>query len=167
MLGDHGRWGKIVPYHPSSSVPLIVAGPGIRNDATSTALLSHIDLTATFLDYAGVPIPRQMDSRSFRSTLEGRSTAFREVLFSGLGAWRMAFDGEYKAITGFNPNRAINSPDWTPVSPQVADMRPLIFDLAKDAGENADLYAAMPNGGKHLLNLLAARAADDKSRESL
>ncbi len=30
MLGDHGRWGKSVPFHPSANVPLYVAGPGVR-----------------------------------------------------------------------------------------------------------------------------------------
>ena len=163
MLGDHGRWGKVVPYHPSASVPLIVSGPKIKRGTTSAALVNHIDLAATCLDYAGIPVPKEMDSQSLRTTLEGRSTAHREALFSGLGAWRMAFDGEYKVITGFNPKLERNNPDWTPSSRQVQELRPLIFDVANDAGENADLSGAMPNAGKHLLDMLAAHTAPQSS----
>ena len=70
MLGDHGLWGKIVPYQPSASVPLIVSGPGVRQGTTSSALVSLIDLTASFLDYAGVLRPKDMDSRLLRSVVE-------------------------------------------------------------------------------------------------
>ncbi len=165
MLGDHGRWGKTVPYHPSASVPLTIAGPGIARDTTSAALVDHIDLTATCLDYAGIPVHREMDSRSLRPVLEGRSTVHRDVLFSGLGAWRMAFDGEYKAVTGFNPSRGRNSPDWTTSSPQIQGVAPLVFDLAHDPGENNDLYAAKPAQGERLLQMLAANAAESAKRE--
>lgn len=159
MLGDHGRWGKIVPYHPSASVPLIVSGPGIAKDRSSAALVNHIDLAATCLDYAGVPIPHNMDSRSLRPVLEGRASSHRDVVFSGLGAWRMAYDGEFKAITGFDPSVKYNSPDWTVCSPQIRKVAPLVFDLGRDPGENTDLYGAGPAAGERLLRMLAANAA--------
>lgn len=159
MLGDHGRWGKVVPYHPSASVPLTIAGPGIVSGKTSAALVNHIDLAATCLDFAGIPIPRGMDSRSLRPVLEGRKSAHREVLFSGLGAWRMAFDGEYKVITGFDPNLKQNSPAWTPLSPQIHGVAPLVFDLTNDPGENKDLHATKSSRGEQLLRMLAANTA--------
>ena len=165
MLGDHGRWGKIVPYHPSASVPLTIAGPRIARNTTSAALVSHIDLTATCLDYAGISPSRKVDGQSLRAVLEGRSTTHREVLFSGLGAWRMAFDGEYKAVTGFNPRLKHNSPDWTISAPQIQGVAPLIFDLAHDPGENTDLYAAKPAAGERLLNMLAANATENAEQK--
>ncbi|MGH2354538.1 MAG: sulfatase family protein, partial [Chloroflexota bacterium] len=54
MLGDHNRWGKSTYYQPSAGVPLIAAGPGVREGVTSDALVSLHDLTATFLEHAGV-----------------------------------------------------------------------------------------------------------------
>ena len=165
MLGDHGRWGKIVPYHPSAGVPLTVAGPGIARGTTSAALVSHIDLTATCLDYAGIPIPQEMDCLSLRPVLESRSKVHREVLFSGLGAWRMAFDGEYKAITGFNPSLKQNSPDWTVSARQIHGVAPLVFDRAHDPGENTDLYTARTVRGERLLEMLAANAAESTRQE--
>ena len=65
----------------------------------SEALVSLHDLTATFLDYTGTaPLPA-MTSRSLRNVLEGRTDQHRQKIFSGLGDWRMVFDGHYKLVT--------------------------------------------------------------------
>ncbi|MGH9664218.1 MAG: sulfatase family protein, partial [Bryobacteraceae bacterium] len=117
MLGDHNRWGKTLPYHASASVPLIVAGPGVERGVRSEALVSIMDLAATYLDYASVRRPDDMDSRSIRPVLEGRSKAHREVVYSGLQRWRMVWDGRYKLIRGFEPE-------------------PMLFDLERDPYEN-------------------------------
>ena len=50
MLGDHNRWGKVLPYHASASVPMVIAGPGVQDGVVSDALVSHMDLAATFLE---------------------------------------------------------------------------------------------------------------------
>jgi arylsulfatase A-like enzyme len=98
MLGDQNRWGKVTWYTPSSGIPLIVAGSGMVQGVTSTALVSLYDLTATFLDYAGAaPLPK-MTSRSLRGLLEGRTEEDRNIVLSGLDDWRMAFDGRYKLV---------------------------------------------------------------------
>jgi arylsulfatase A-like enzyme len=83
MLGDHDRWGKTYPFAPSVGVPLVIAGPGVKRGVRSDALASHIDIGATFLDYAGVAHPKQMESRSLRPVLEGRTAKHRDVLLSG------------------------------------------------------------------------------------
>jgi len=116
MLGDHTLWGKTQPYHPSVSVPLVIAGPNIQH--TTTHLPTTIlDLPATFLDYANVPTPESMDSRSLRPFLEGQTETHRDVVFSALHNWKMVFDGRHKYIEGF------------------ADT-PQYFDLETDPQEN-------------------------------
>jgi choline-sulfatase len=159
MLGDHGRWGKSVPYHASACVPFLAAGPGIARGAKSAALISIMDLAATFLDYAGVTTPKDMDSRSFRALLEGKAAKHREVVLSGLGAWRMAFDGRYKVITGFPAKNLKINDEWTPVSKEVAGVKPMVFDLMSDPKENQDLFDAMPADAAKLLERLKASQA--------
>jgi arylsulfatase A-like enzyme len=102
MLGDHDRWGKSVPHEASIRVPLVVAGPGVKHVGTSHALVSVHDLAATFLDYAGISPPKEMDSMSFRPLLEGHTRTHRQYLRSGLNAWRTATDGRYKLVKDFN-----------------------------------------------------------------
>jgi arylsulfatase A-like enzyme len=98
MLGDRGAWGKSVPYGPSVGVPLICAGPGVAPGARCELPTTILDLAATFLDYAGLPVPDDMDSRSLRPLLEGRTDRHRDVVTSGLRDWRLAFDGKRKLI---------------------------------------------------------------------
>ena len=85
MLGDHNLWGKTQPYQPSVGVPLIVAGPGVKPRAPTDVLVTTLDFTATFLDYAGVSRPDDMDSRSLRPFLEDRTQTHREFVSFSLG----------------------------------------------------------------------------------
>ncbi len=144
MLGDHDRWRKRVPYQASVGVPLIVAGPGVEARGASDALASVMDLAATFLDYAGVEIPSDMDSRSLRPVLSGEQPGHRELLLSGLEPWRMVTDGRWKLIRGFDeslegyyPNNA------TPAYEGMLDFT-LLFDLEADPLENENLAASAP-----------------------
>lgn len=122
MLGDHNAWGKGKPLHPSASVPLVIAGPGVQKGITCDLPMTNLDLTATFLDYANVDIPNDMDSRSLRSLLEGATRTHRDIALSGLGNWRMAYDGRYKYIEGFGD-------------------APQLFDLDTDPLENHNRIA--------------------------
>lgn len=127
MLGDHDRWAKSVPYQPSVGVPLIVSGPGVET-GTSDALVSHIDIAATFLDFAGLPVPEAMDAESLRALLSGRARNHRDVVRSALGNWRMAWDGRFKLVQGFRFREGeVNGAE--PGDPQV------LFDLFDDPGE--------------------------------
>jgi arylsulfatase A-like enzyme len=125
MLGDHGRWGKATWRTPSSGIPLIVAGPGVRAGAVSSALVSLHDLTATFLEYAALtPLP-QMASRSLRPVLQGDTDRLRGVVHSGLADWRMAFDGRYKLVVGEEPS-------------------PQLYDLGEDPLEQSNIATERP-----------------------
>ena len=133
MLGDHDRWGKSVPYQPSVGVPLYVAGPGVQAGLVSDALVSVMDLTATFLDYAGLHQPAAIDSRSLKPLLEGKTRSHREHVLSGLGAWRLVWDGRYKLIRGFDAQRPGQARQ------EARDTPPLLFDLEADPLENVNL----------------------------
>lgn len=102
MLGDHNRWGKSVPWDPSIRVPLVVAGPGVKKQASCDALIAVHDLAATFADYAGAKKPAHWDSRSLRPLLEGKTKSHRAFLRSGLNAWRCVSDGHHKLVTDFD-----------------------------------------------------------------
>ncbi|UCG58159.1 MAG: sulfatase-like hydrolase/transferase [Phycisphaerales bacterium] len=98
MLGDRGMGGKSKPFHASACVPLVIAGPAIRKNVVCDRPAETLDLAATFLDYAGIPIPEDMDSRSLRPFLEGRDDPARTYARSSLGNWSLVFDGRYKLI---------------------------------------------------------------------
>jgi arylsulfatase len=122
MLGDHDLWGKRSYYQPSVGVPFFVSGPGVRRGVRSEALVSLHDVAATFLDYAGLaPLP-EMDSKSARPVLEGRTETHREVVTSAFEGWRVTFDGRFKQV-------------------ERDDAPPLRFDLQRDPWECENLAA--------------------------
>ena len=89
MLGDHGLGGKSQPYQPSACVPLVIAGPGVRAGVTCGKPVETLDLTATFLDFAGTRRPDAMDSRSLRAFLERGDDLPRSFVTSSLGGWAL------------------------------------------------------------------------------
>ncbi len=107
MLGDHERFAKTVPYWQSAGVPMVVAGPGVAARDFEDRPMAILDLCATFLDLADAEVPADWDSRTLRPYLaDPKATPPREIVTSGLdkksGNWRLAFDGRYKYVTGFD-----------------------------------------------------------------
>jgi choline-sulfatase len=80
MLGAHHYFQKMVCYEESAHVPLMIAGPGIE-PGRSDALTSHVDILPTLLDYAGVPVPAQVQGTSLRPLLEGTANAVHDAVF--------------------------------------------------------------------------------------
>ncbi|MEM7646387.1 MAG: sulfatase-like hydrolase/transferase [Pseudomonadota bacterium] len=72
-LGAHGLKQKRVPYEEAINVPLWVAGgakTGIQKGVINRhSWLVNIDIAPTLLDFAGAPIPSDMDGMSFKQAL--------------------------------------------------------------------------------------------------
>jgi arylsulfatase A-like enzyme len=85
FMGDNGfpfPHGKGTLYDPGLNVPCLARWPGrIRSGTVSDALLSGEDLAATFLEAAGLPVPRVLSGRSFLSLLQGQPGPRREHVF--------------------------------------------------------------------------------------
>jgi len=73
FLGEHGLYDKRFMYEESLRMPFIVRYPReIKPGSVSDDIASNVDFAETFLDYAGVPIPQDMQGRSLRPVLKGR-----------------------------------------------------------------------------------------------
>ncbi len=68
-LGDHGIWCKHTNYEQATRIPLLVAAPGAKVGARTTALAETVDIYPTLCELAGVPAPSGLDGRSFAATL--------------------------------------------------------------------------------------------------
>ena len=100
MCGDHGRWGKSLPFASAAGVPLVVGGPGVRQGFETGVLTSLIDVAAPQLDYGDVARPQEMQGRSLRPLLDHGTYQEREHQRSGLAGWRMVEDQRYKLVVG-------------------------------------------------------------------
>ena len=122
MLGDKSRWGKSVPYQASAGVPLVMAGPGIAQGRSSDALVSLMDMAATFIDLADLTVPPEMQSRSLRRLLDQGGGDHREYARSALktsqahaGRFRLVQDHRYKLVEGFAEHRELYDREADPL----------------------------------------------------
>ncbi|TVQ18435.1 MAG: hypothetical protein EA382_17715 [Spirochaetaceae bacterium] len=104
MLGDHDRWGKNRALTPSLGVPLVMAGPGIPTGQTVTRAVSNLDITATILSAADLPVPAGIDSVSLLEargrlrTFDPTARPITAALEEGKNSWRCALDDDYKLV---------------------------------------------------------------------
>jgi arylsulfatase A-like enzyme len=75
-LGEHGWFDKRWMYEESFRTPLMVRWPGhVKPGSVSNEMVMNLDFPELFLDVAGVPIPEDMQGRSFRKILQGETPA--------------------------------------------------------------------------------------------
>lgn len=76
FLGDHGWYDKRYMYEESLRMPFIVRYPQeIKPDSETMKMALNLDFAPTFLDYAGVDIPADMQGKSLRPILNGEAPA--------------------------------------------------------------------------------------------
>lgn len=74
FLGDHGWHDKRFMYEESLRMPFLARLPGkIEPGSVSTDMLLNIDFAPTFMDYADVDIPDEVQGTSGRRLLEGNT----------------------------------------------------------------------------------------------
>ena len=114
--GDHGRGlprGKRWPYDSGLRVPLLVRWPGkVAPGTVRSDLVTLMDLSATALSIAGVPIPRYIQARPFYTPQGKPPTKPRTVVFGhrdrmdeSCDTVRSARDSRYRYIRNYHPDR--------------------------------------------------------------
>jgi arylsulfatase A-like enzyme len=75
FLGDHGWFDKRFMYEQSLRVPLIVRYPAkVKAGSVSKAMTVNVDYAPTFLEYAGVKVPADIQGKSLKPVLEQNVT---------------------------------------------------------------------------------------------
>jgi choline-sulfatase len=107
-IGRHGLQGKQNLYEHTWRVPFVVKGPGIKT-GRAQGNIYLLDVLGTLCDFAGITPPETVESRSFRSVLEGKQQTVRDVLFG-------AYCG------GTKPGmRSVRKGDWKLIKYDVID----------------------------------------------
>ena len=70
-LGEHGWFDKRFMYEESLRMPLIIRYPEEIRPGVSSEMVMNLDFAPSFLDYAGVPAPSDMQGQSMRRILHG------------------------------------------------------------------------------------------------
>jgi len=81
-LGEHGWYDKRYMYEESFSTPLCIKYPKMVNRGQrSDALVLNIDFGPTFLDFAGIDIPEDMQGESLKPILLDEEVDWRNSLY--------------------------------------------------------------------------------------
>ena len=81
-LGEHGWFDKRFMYEESFRTPLLIRYPKeIKAGTTINKLVQNLDFAPTFLDYAGVPIPNDIQGESFRKLVSGETSEWRDAVY--------------------------------------------------------------------------------------
>lgn len=99
-----------------------------------------------------------MEARPFRKLLEGKTSAHREYVSSGLFNWRLVTDGRSKLIRGFDPR-------LKPLGGRVPKSAPLSYvlhDLKADPLETRNFAEEAPQVVGRLARYLPPANLDPK-----
>lgn len=81
-LGEHGWFDKRFMYEESFRTPFLIRYPKeIKSGSTVSQLVQNIDFAPTFLDYAGVKVPEDMQGESFRKVVAGKQVTWRDAVY--------------------------------------------------------------------------------------
>lgn len=81
-LGEHGWFDKRFMYEESMRTPLIIRYPGIIKPGTvSNKMVSNVDFAPTFLEAAGVDIPKEIQGRSMMPLLKDPKATVRNSAY--------------------------------------------------------------------------------------
>ena len=81
-LGEHGWFDKRFMYEESFRTPLLMRFPKEIKEGTKIGkLVQNLDFAPTFLDYAGVEIPQDMQGESFRKLVSGETNEWRDAIY--------------------------------------------------------------------------------------
>ncbi|KUJ15587.1 arylsulfatase [Mollisia scopiformis] len=124
-IGQHRlQPGKSCGYEEDINVPLIVRGPGVAKNYTTSIVTSHTDLAPTFFDLLGIPQREDFDGSTIPVTnaaIEAAKAKRREhvnVEYWGFAGGEGKFDGTlhehntYKAIRIIGPGYNLYYSVW-------------------------------------------------------
>ena len=145
---SRGKWDA---YEGGVRVPLIIAGPGIKNDTESATPVSGSDLLPTIIDLAGnkTIALTEIDGGSFAPILLNENNKKIKRAVDGI-----FFHVPYKnGIALKRPHSAVRRGDYKLIKFQ-DDKSILLFNLVKDKMEQLDLATQKPEKVKELEKIL-------------
>lgn len=134
-------------YEQVTHIPLIIKQPGQEQGLMISDLTEQIDITATIIDLAGIPMPEWIEGRSlvplmrgeelppspaFSMALEGQASRGNKITSGRIAVW----DGDYKLIHQLDNNKS------------------QLFNLELDRDELNDLFEKEAEVGQRLLKLI-------------
>jgi N-sulfoglucosamine sulfohydrolase len=161
---DHGiamPRAKCTLYDPGIETALLMRWPaqGLRGGITLSEMISNVDIVPTLLDGIGIPVPPEIQGRSFWSLLQGKAYQPRDEIFAEktyhtyYEPMRCIRTADHKLILNLEigsqvdvPNDIRRSPIYPLIIGEIANSRPLVelYDLEHDPLERVNIAGKQP-----------------------
>lgn len=158
MVGDHNpsgpfRGGKYSAYEAGTRMPTVVYWPGVVEPGVSDALLSQVDLLASFASLVGQNLKPGAgpDSFNYLDAWLGKTQKGRDILLEEAFTMALRF-GEWKYIDAFEgstPEWLVNKDIETGLSGEDQ-----LYNLSLDPAETVNLEASQIDKVKEMQNIL-------------
>jgi iduronate 2-sulfatase len=142
-------WCKHTNYEQAARIPIIVAAPGAARGAVTAALIETVDLYPTLCELAGLPVPGEIDGRSFAGVIRQPDSQVRSHVShvyprsDRLG--RAIRDERYRMV------------EWKVPGAPAATAEIELYDYHSDPLETKNIAATAPGIVAELLAALAAQ----------
>jgi len=160
FLGEHGWFDKRLIMEETLKMPLLIKYPKeIKANQEFNELVSNVDFAPTFLDYAGIDIPEEMDGKSMKKILSGKKDRqWRDAFYyrywmhladHGIPAHYGIRTDRYKLVFYYGRGLGKSGTDAKQIDVFNKDSGPIVpttpewefYDLKKDPKEMHNAYA--------------------------
>ena len=133
-LGEHGWFDKRWIFEESLKAPFLVRWPAvIKPGSVNSSMVTNLDFAETFIDAAGLPVPKEMQGSSLVPLFQGKTPS----------DWRTAFYYhyyEYPSHEHVHPHYGIVTDEFKLVHFYRDANYWELFDLKKDPNELLSVY---------------------------
>lgn len=135
FLGSHRLSGKgPATYDEITKIPFIIKCRNlIEPGKIYDRLVSHIDIAPTVLDFAGIPVPKLLQGKSFIPAIRDNNHCVNEYIFIEFERYEIDHDG----FGGYQPLRAVFDGRYKLTVNLLSDDE--LYDLKKDPHELQNL----------------------------
>ncbi|NWU94035.1 ARSK Arylsulfatase, partial [Upupa epops] len=135
---EHRQFYKMSMYEGSSHIPLLVMGPGVREQQQIPNLVSLVDLYPTMLAIARIPAPRNLSGYSLIPLLQGKP----ENKVSPRPSWVLS---EFHGCNVNSSMYMLRSGRWKYIAYSDGhSVLPQLFDLSDDPDELTNVALKFP-----------------------
>lgn len=146
QIGERNLYGKQTFFENSARIPLMFEGDGVQADHRVNGAVSIMDLGPTLCEMAGAAAPPEQDGKSLAGQLfEGTDELDRHVYSEFI---------EEVAAGRFIPGRMVRRGNWKLISYHTYEDEDLLFDIADDPDELANIAGQFPEKAAELKSLL-------------
>jgi len=132
-LGEHGWFDKRFMYEESFRTPILMRYPKkIKPGTVINEMVQNLDFAPTFLDFANVPIPGDIQGESLAELVEGKATNWRDAIYYTYY--------EYPGEHNVNRHHGVRTDRYKLIHFYHDVGKWELYDLEKDPSEMNNLY---------------------------